>query len=73
MKKPLFFGLLLLSACDCSERRTTHEVMYDATEQVSRQILQDLRNGGWSCNQDGFIRNGTGATIGERYSCTRCD
>jgi hypothetical protein len=71
-------GLLLLCACgitgpDCTEKRQVVEVMHDWTQEASERILAIYVDDGWDCRTDGAIRDASGATIGTRWVCSRCD
>lgn len=68
---------VLCNACGvfggCELQTQTLELVYsDTFYDIRLKLLNDYRADGWSCKDDGAIRDGFGRTIGTRYVCTKC-
>lgn len=68
---------IALGGC-CTERTATVEIEYEpfgpgTQDEFGLLDLEMRRNNGWACASDGAIRNAFGATIGERWVCTKCE
>jgi hypothetical protein len=71
----LLGALIALAGCDCKETRTVTESMYSnpALFEIDMRIINAAEKNGADCSMEGYVRNGAGTAIGERWVCTRCD
>lgn len=73
--------LLLLSlavvlpgcSADCVEVQHVFEVEWGSSfEAAQRDLVRKAEQNGWTCRNDGAIRDAEGRAVGERYLCTKC-
>ena len=76
MRVLVLLATLLLAGC-CSEQTRVVEIEYEpfgpGTEDFDIVLLDSYRDTGWDCFTDGSLRDGSGAVIGERWVCTKCE
>lgn len=66
--------LVVLGCSDCRDKTETLEYMLadgEATIQLVIGLVERFEDQGYDCSSEA-IRNGSGQTIGRKYTCTKC-
>lgn len=78
MRNMLLAGLAMpLMGCEaitgCKDDEAVVEVEFSSwVSEIQRSLLKTYQERGYTCRNDGAIRNAFGAAIGTRYVCKKC-